>query len=263
MNRKPVPAISEPYPVNLRPYLLDAPVYDSSCSERAHVYFVERNGGYFLKIAPAETLFSEAEMTDYFHKKGLAPEVVFCNSCYEGYDYLLTKRLHGEDATHARFLSDPVRLATLLGKQLRALHETGTKGCPISNRTRKYCVTVRKNRAEGRFDPIYFKGFGDTDQAAVWKVAKKGMPLLESNVLLHGDYCLPNIILGEDWSLSGFIDLDHAGIGDRHIDLYWGAWSLCYNLGTDAYRNTFFDAYGRDLINLECIRTVAACECFG
>ena len=52
-------------------------------------------------------------------------------------------------------------------------------------------------------------------------------------------------------------------MGERHIDLYWGAWSLQFNLKTDAYRQRFFDAYGRDLVNEEILRVIAAAETFG
>ena len=58
-------------------------------------------------------------------------------------------------------------------------------------------------------------------------------------------------------------DLDTGGVGDRHVDLFWGAWTLRYNLGTDAYRDRFFDAYGRDRIDPERLRVVAAAEVFG
>ena len=85
---------------------------------------------------------------------------------------------------------------------------------------------------------------------------------LEKNALLHGDYCLPNIILDGD-KLSGFIDLGNGGVGDRHIDLFWGAWTLFFNLGTDKYRNRFFDAYGKELIEPEKLDLIAACEVFG
>jgi kanamycin kinase len=66
-----------------------------------------------------------------------------------------------------------------------------------------------------------------------------------------------------DWSLSGFIDLGCGGVGDRHIDLFWGAWTLGFNLGTDEYRDIFFDAYGRDKIDLEKLKIIAAAEVFG
>jgi kanamycin kinase len=47
------------------------------------------------------------------------------------------------------------------------------------------------------------------------------------------------------------------------VDLFWGAWTLWFNLGTDKYRERFFDAYGRDRIDEELIKVVAAAEVFG
>lgn len=68
------------------------------------------------------------------------------------------------------------------------------------------------------------------------------------NVIIHGDYCLPNIIM-DNFSFKGFIDLGYGGVGDRHYDIYWGIWTLNYNLKTDNYRDIFLDAYGRNDIN--------------
>jgi kanamycin kinase len=70
-------------------------------------------------------------------------------------------------------------------------------------------------------------------------------------------------MLKDDFSLSGFIDLGNGGVGDRHIDIFWGRWTLLFNLGTDEYRDRFFDAYGRDKINFETLKTIAAAEVFG
>ena len=47
------------------------------------------------------------------------------------------------------------------------------------------------------------------------------------------------------------------------IDLFWGAWTLNFNLKTDVYRNTFFDAYGRDKIDENALLAVSAAEVFG
>lgn len=89
-----------------------------------------------------------------------------------------------------------------------------------------------------------------------------GKSALQSKVLLHGDYCLPNIIL-KDWKLSGFIDVGDGGVGDRHIDLFWGIWTLWFNLKTDKYRERFIDAYGRDKVDKSLLKVVAAAEVFG
>ena len=84
---------------------------------------------------------------------------------------------------------------------------------------------------------------------------------MKTDTLLHGDFCLPNIML-DNWQFSGFIDLDGAGVGDRHIDLFWGMWSLQFNLKTDQYRQRFLDAYGRDDIGESLFPVVAAVEVF-
>ena len=93
-------------------------------------------------------------------------------------------------------------------------------------------------------------------------VLTAGKDALRSKVLLHGDYCLPNIILN-NWKLSGFIDVGNGGVGDRHIDIFWGIWTLAFNLNTSKYRRRFLDAYGRDKADESILKIVAAAEVFG
>ena len=62
------------------------------------------------------------------------------------------------------------------------------------------------------------------------------------HVLIHGDYCLPNVLV-KDGRLSGLIDLGLAGLGDPLDDLAAGVWTLQYNYGTGHARE-FLDAYG-------------------
>ena len=83
--------------------------------------------------------------------------------------------------------------------------------------------------------------------------------MLKNDTLLHGDYCLPNIIL-DDWRFSGFIDLGHSGVGDRHVDIFWGTWTLNRNLHTHKYRQRFVDAYGREKVDEDMLRVVADIE---
>jgi kanamycin kinase len=108
--------------------------------------------------------------------------------------------------------------------------------------------------------------FGDRasfkDAESAYRFVEENAGILRSEVLIHGDYCLPNIML-DGWTFSKFIDVGNGGIGDRHVDLFWGAWTLNYNLGTDEYRSRFFDAYGRDMIDPLAIRVIEAAEYFG
>lgn len=247
------------FPEAFRELIAASRVYDSSCSPEARVWFLDREDGLYLKTAPKGSLRREADMTAFFCGKGLAAEVLSYESLEK--DWLLTRAVPGEDCTFRGYLEDPQRLSALLGEKLRMLHEVSTAGCPVTDHTGAYLAAVAEGQARGRFDGSYFHREGLTEEAAR-RIILETAPLLKNEVLLHGDYCLPNVML-EDWRFSGFIDLDHGGIGDRHIDLFWGAWSLGFNLGTDRWRDRFLDAYGRDIINEELLRAIGAFEAFG
>ena len=249
------------YPAEFLPLLEGTPLYDSSCSSEARVIFLDRGGGYYLKSALKGTLKHEAEMTRYFHSKGLATEVL---SYLSGdLDWLLTRRVEGEDCTCPEYLQNPERLCDTLAALLRQLHDTPYGGCPVSDRMKAYRETAEANYRAGRYDADLFPdnwGFRSAEEA--WKTVEEYGMLLKNDTLIHGDYCLPNVLLNH-WQFSGLIDLGNGGVGDRHIDLFWGAWTLNFNLKTDRYRQRFFDAYGRENVDFELLRAVAAFEVFG
>lgn len=260
MKRTPIETDLSHFPAPFHNILKDAQLYDSSCSPAARVYYIKKEDGFFLKSAPAGTLETEARMTQYFHSKNLAAEVL--GYVRDERDWLLTRRVSGEDCVDGKYLDDPKRLSELMGLLLRRLHETDVSGCPI-DRTKRYIDTAIHNYHTGNYDSSHFPnnwGYACADEA--FRVVQEMAPRLKSDTLLHGDYCLPNVILS-DWEFSGFIDLDAAGLGDRHIDLFWGAWSLGFNLKTDAYRDRFLDAYGRDQIDSEILNAIGAFEVFG
>jgi kanamycin kinase len=124
-------------------------------------------------------------------------------------------------------------------------------------------LNANHNYQDGHYDiPLFPDNWGYASPEEAYDVVKTKGSLLQTDTLLHGDYCLPNIIL-DKWRFSGYIDLDSGGVGDRHVDLFWGAWTLDFNLKTDKYRRRFFDAYGRGKVDEEKLRLIAACEVFG
>jgi kanamycin kinase len=257
----PITIGTDDVPAELRPLLSGATLYDSSCSPEARVIFIGKDGGYFLKSAPKGVLEREAIMTRYFHGKGLAAEVLSYLS--DERDWLLTAKIQGDDCTTGKYLEQPERLCDVFAERLALLHGEDFSDCPIQNHTERYLAVAERNYHADTFDKSHFpNSFGYKDAEEAWAIVEKNGHLLKSGTLLHGDYCLPNVIL-DDWRFSGFVDLDGGGVGDRHVDIFWGIWTLWFNLKTNQYRKRFIDAYGRDKVDEEMLRIVAAAEVFG
>ena len=258
---KPITIDINEYPSELHLYLDGAKLYDSSCSEQARVIFIDKDDGYFLKSAPKGFLEREAVMTRYFHGQGFAANVL--SYINDKQDWLLTDKIHGNDGTTEKYLEQPERLCDMFAERLSLLHAKGFSDCPIPNHTELYLNKAEENKRNGTYDKSQFPdSWGYKSEEEAWEVARKYGHLLKTDTLLHGDYCLPNIIL-KDWQFSGFIDLDHAGVGDRHVDLFWATWTLVWNLKTHRYRERFFDAYRREKIDEDMLRIVAVFEVFG
>ena len=210
MQRTPMKPDFSHIPEMFHSYLKDCPVFDSSCSKQAQVFYMETDGGLFLKSAEAGSLKQEADMDAYFASLGLGPEVLAYHTGEK--DWLLTR--------------------------------------------------ARENYRAGRYDSSLFPdnwGYASAEEA--WAVIETNSKHLKTDTLLHGDFCLPNIML-DAWKPSGFIDVGGGGIGDRHVDLFWGSWTLNFNLKTDKYCQRFLDAYGREHFEPEMLRTIAAVEVF-
>lgn len=261
MKRTPISLDLSLLPRDIRAFAADAAVYDSSCSREARVVYLDKDGGYYLKSAPKGSLEREAAMTQFFHQKGVAAEVLHYSSSEK--DWLLTRRVPGEDCIHPDYLADPKRLCDTTATLLRQLHEIDPAGCPVQDHTARYLATAQRNYEAGLYDThVFTPEWHFPDREAAWQHLQAHKHLLRTDTLLHGDYCLPNVML-DHWKFSGFIDLDHGGVGDRHVDVFWGIWTLYFNFDTDAYRERFLDAYGRDVLQPELLPVIAAAECFG
>ena len=66
----------------------------------------------------------------------------------------------------------------------------------------------------------------------------------EGNDFVHGDLCLPNIVVNDNDELMGFIDVSNSGKGDKDYDYSWLVWSFEYNLKTKKYTKTLLNELG-------------------
>lgn len=261
MKRTKISQLSENVNEELYHFIKDADVYDSSCSPEAKVYFINKDNGYYLKISNLGTLNREAEMTKYFNSIGMGAKVLAYFS--DDKDFLLTERISGEDCTYSEFLKYPEKLAEIYGKILKELHKTDPSQCPIKNKLSETLLNSEKNYRKGIYDvsthiPTKFR---PRSMEEAWSFVMENKNRLKADTLIHGDYCLPNTML-KDWEFSGFIDLGNSGVSDRHFDIFWGGWTLNFNLKTDKYTDIFFNAYGKDRIDMSLLKTVAYIEAF-
>lgn len=245
------------FPKDLAPYLTGAEAKNRSSHSTATVW--ELSTGYFLKVDAPNSLAREAQWADWFFQQGLGVEVVLYIT--EDRDYLLTRAGHGQ-AAHT-YLDRPEELCYALAKTLRALHDRPNPTMRDDSRLADYLNTAKANAEAGKFwAGALLPRFGIASRKEADAFMAEQQDLLQADALIHGDYCLPNVLFDDQLNLTALIDLGLAGLSDRHIDLYWAIWSLNYNLGTDQYSDAFLDDYGRDLVDNNKLKLIAAIEAF-
>ena len=257
MKKQKIQLSLDDFPQEIHPYLNEIDIYDSSCHSNAQTLFLPPD--HFLKIDAAGALAREAMLTRQFYERGLGVEVIAYLSTER--DYMLTLAATGQDCTH--WTDDPKRLCEIMAYTLRHLHSKPVVGMPLSLSYEKYLKSASGPSDGGNYDPsVVMKRFPVVSQAEAWQIMQKNKYRLQADTLIHGDYCLPNIVCDINGETT-LIDLALAGVGDRHIDLYWAIWSLEYNLGTDAYTDCFLDRYGRENFDYDMLQVIAAFEVFG
>ena len=179
-----------------------------------------------LKISPAGKDSSEtADVMRWLDGKLPVPKVL----CYESdgeNSYLLMSRVKGRMACDEYWMERPDELVKGLADALRMLWSVDTDGCPrirdIDEEIRQARYIVENGLADtGNVEPTTYGEGGFRDPADLLSWLEDNRPDYDP-VMSHGDFCLPNIFM-EDGEITGFIDLDMAGVGDRWRDI-----ALCY-----------------------------------
>jgi len=241
------------FPSELHPYLTGGRLWETTSNPATPVLFCD--SGFYVKQGAQGQLKAEAEMDSLFAQRGLGPTVEAYLSGEK--DYLVTRAARGQSLLH--YQDDPKRLCEALSGALRMLHAQPTEGVPLSAAHVYYASTFSRSEPDKLNPRMQLECFPVSSPEEAWTLIQAHQEQLCTDTLIHGDACLPNIFL-EDWNFSAFIDCAQAGLGNRHCDLYWALWSLQFNLKTAQYSDYLLDAYGREGIDTELLRTVAAME---
>lgn len=246
------------FPKQLRTYIEGATLSDSSSHSGARVLYLD--SGYYLKIDQKGALAREARIASWFEQEGIGTPVIHYLS--RDKDYLLTKEAIGHNAL--AFLSQPETICRTMAQALKKLHNLHPHNFPSENHLQTYKDRALKNYEKGEFyAKVLLPQFQINSREEAFRLIEEQGHLLEINAFIHGDACLPNFILKDASHFSCFIDLGLADFSDRHIDLFWAVWSLNYNLHDPKYAELFLDYYGREQVDINKLRLVAAFEAFG
>lgn len=148
-------------------------------------------------------------------------------------NYLLMTRLKGKMACDTDNISDRENMVRLLAKGLKKLWQVDIKNCPriinIDYKLGRALENINTNQVDMEdLEPGTFGPEGFANPMALYEYLKDNRPE-EKNVLIHGDYCLPNVFF-ENHEVSGYLDLGYCGVGDKWQDIALAVRSLRYNL---------------------------------
>jgi kanamycin kinase len=149
------------------------------------------------------SLRDEAMRLEWLGSRLPVPKIIASGS-RGAYEFLLTVSVSGVPAHDRSGGWSRQEVAAQMGQALKAFHSVPIVDCPFRH-------------------PVV----GPTSD--------------EDEVLVHGDYCLPNVLFDVDG--CHYLDVGEAGVGDRYIDIVAGIWSLRYNYGKGSVRN-LLDGYG-------------------
>jgi aminoglycoside 3'-phosphotransferase II len=216
---------------------------------------------WYLKAAPLDAqlrLDQEAACMQWMREHGLPAPAVREYLRLGDAEYLIVEAAVGVPASAREWSAESRRVAVALGHGLARLHGTDVTGCPFDRRVARQLDEARARIAAGHVREHDFDASRRGRPAAeLFAELLTMVPSHEDLVFVHGDFCLPNVLLTRqrsgDLIVTGLVDCGRAGVGDRHQDLALAVRSLTYNLGPDSIA-AFIRAYdgpGADASTLE------------
>jgi aminoglycoside 3'-phosphotransferase II len=191
--------------------------------------------------ADAAHLLAEADRLRWAKGVGIrSPQVMHLAEAY-GNCWLVMECLPGKDAATSH---DPPAVKIYeLARALKTVHMLDANECPFDETlTAKFARATERVKSnhidEDDFDNEHL---GKT-AAELFRELERSRPPTEDIVVVHGDACLPNIIL-DGGRFSGFVDCDRLGRSDSYQDLALACRSISTNLGPE-WVEPFIRAYG-------------------
>lgn len=217
---------------------------DSTGCSGAYIYLFENN--LVLKVEPKRNESDgEYQMMKWLQGKLPVPEIKGFYSDGKT-NYLLMSRLKGKMACDSDTMKDNVKMVKLLAKGLKLLWKVDISDCPrvinLDYKLERALYRVNNNMIDLEdVGPETFGPEGFANPMELYKYLKDNRPE-EEYVLVHGDYCLPNVFFNKG-EISGYLDLGYCGIADKWQDMALAVRSLKHNLGKTGNQEEFDRLY--------------------
>ncbi len=197
----------------------------------SHIFIFDNN--LVLKVEGKNDISDgEYQMMRWLQGKLPVPEILHFYSD-DRKNYLLMTKIEGKMACDPELMKDSSQVVRLLGKGLKKLWTVDMKECPRTinldyklKRAKERIINNELDLEHAETDTFTEQGFRNPME--LYEYLENHKPL-EEPVLIHGDYCLPNVFLYHN-EVAGFIDLGLCGIGDKWQDIALAVRSLKHNL---------------------------------
>jgi kanamycin kinase/aminoglycoside 3'-phosphotransferase-2 len=138
---------------------------------------------------------------------------------------------------------DPVELAAILGRTLRAIHQLPAGDCPFDGGLQVVLDRAAANVAAGLVDPADFDDdHAGLDPEEILDRLKGSAPVVADAVVAHGDFTPSNVLVPVS-DKPVLIDVPALGVADRYRDLAIARRDLTEDHGAPAW-TAFLDEYG-------------------
>lgn len=200
-----------------------------------------------IKISPAEdavNVKTEATKISWAKDKLPVPSRALAVA-FPGVSLLLTRTLNGRPSFEQVDIFKPDKLVDYLleaGRKFRAVSpdycsfeapewtfETG-----IVKNLGKLATNKQKHRElHPDFSELTLNELKDIVDAG---------PQGRGDILCHGDWCMPNVLLGSDGQLTGIVDLGGMHIGNENLDPAIMSWTIRANMGEN-WEDQYLSSY--------------------
>ncbi|VXC85738.1 APH(3') family aminoglycoside O-phosphotransferase [Sphingomonas sp. 8AM] len=140
--------------------------------------------------------------------------------------WLLTSAVPGMPAGDYIKMDRAVRsvpVARRMAAFLRRLHGLSVDDCPFDSSVAAWLPVVRRLVADDLVDIRDFDAEHDGWSAArVFDRVEELAGHARGSVVVHGDYSLGNVLVAEDGTIAGCIDVGRPGVGDPYRDIFIG-----------------------------------------